>query len=164
MSSVCCALGTNLGDRLGFLRFAVESLQKRVVNGKLQVSRLYETEPWGIPDQPNYLNCAVRFDTQLEPTDLLGRVKAIERDAGRVARPVWQQRELDIDILLYDDLIIRTPELAIPHPRMTERRFVLAPLCDIAPNREIPGTGATVRDALRLCADTGWIHLFEEQI
>jgi len=144
------------------LNFGLESLQKLTSDSKLTISPIYVTEPWGIIEQPAFLNMAVQFNTGLAPLPLLRAIKEIERKAGRTTRPVWTERELDIDILLFDNLIIRTNRLSVPHLRMAERRFVLLPLNDIAPNRVIPGIAVTVSEALSVCPDPGWVKPYKD--
>ena len=117
-----------MGDRRRQLREAVESLP-----GVVRVSPVYETEPVGGPPQPDYLNLVVELETDLTPRALLGLCHRLESAAGRVPGERWGPRPLDVDILLVDDVVVDEPDLTIPHPRMRERRFVMAPLADIAP-------------------------------
>jgi 2-amino-4-hydroxy-6-hydroxymethyldihydropteridine diphosphokinase len=124
------ALGSNLGDRLACLQLAVDALGAQVV----ATSRVYETVPVGGPEQGAYLNAVVALDTDLDPHALLQLAQRIENDAQRVRAERWGPRTLDVDVLLYDDLVLDDPELTIPHPRMWERGFVLAPLRDVAPH------------------------------
>ena len=125
------ALGSNLGDRMGNLRSAVERLSQ-TVNIK-KISSVYETEPVYYKEQPLYLNAVLSAVTELEPSDLLRFVKGIESDLGRQPGFRNAPRIIDIDIIFYGDRIIETAELAIPHPRLAERAFVLVPLAEIAP-------------------------------
>lgn len=130
--TVYLALGTNLGDRPTNLRAALAALAPQV---RVQAeSRIYETPPWGFVDQPAFLNMAARAETNLPPADLLAFLKQLETSLGR--QPTFRNgpRLIDIDILFYDDLILNTPPLVIPHPRLHERDFVLVPLADIAPD------------------------------
>jgi len=124
-------MGSNEGDRLRFLRDAVETL-----DGVIEVSPVYETEPvGGPPGQTPYLNLVVELDTDLSPRSLLGVCQRLEAAAGRVRGERWGPRTLDVDILLVDDIVVDEPDLTVPHPRMYQRRFVMAPLADIAPDR-----------------------------
>ena len=124
-------LGSNLGDRQGHLRRAIETLGSSVV----AVSPVYETDPVGGPGgQGPYLNLVVEVETDLSPRALLGVCHRLEAAAERVRQERWGPRTLDVDILLYDDLTVDEPDLQIPHPRMWQRRFVLAPLADLAPD------------------------------
>lgn len=125
------ALGSNLGDREGYLRFAVRQLGNVVA-----MSQVYETAPVGGPDdQGPYLNMVVEVETSLDPFALLRRCQRIEAEAARQRLVRWGPRTLDVDIVAYDDIEIMSAELTVPHPRFAERRFVLAPLSDIAPDR-----------------------------
>ncbi len=144
---VYLGLGSNLGDRELNLLEAVERL--RLLGDVVKVSRPYETDPVGYVDQPKFLNAALRLETDLDPWALLGRLKAIEADLGRVETVRFGPRTVDLDILTYDDLVISDPGLTIPHPRLAERAFVLVPLAEIAPDLVIPGLGLTVRELAR---------------
>jgi len=143
---VFLALGTNLGDRLNHL----EEAQKRLSPGVsiLSASPVYETPPWGYSYQPAFLNQVLEVETELAPLDLLDYVKDIEKQLGRVRSFRNGPRLIDIDILFYDDLLLKEHGLAIPHPRLHERAFVLVPLHDIAPNLRHPNFGKTVREML----------------
>lgn len=130
MHTVYLALGTNLGDRLANLHAAIDSFPPEI---KILVeSKIYETPPWGYTDQPAFLNMAVKCETDLDAASLLKRLKQIEVQVGRVESFRWGPRQIDIDILFYDDLILESESLTIPHPRLHERAFVLVPLADIA--------------------------------
>jgi 2-amino-4-hydroxy-6-hydroxymethyldihydropteridine diphosphokinase len=128
------ALGSNLGDRAGNLQGAVDGLAGAPGTRLVAVSRVYETEPVGGPDQGAYLNAVVEVATDLDPHALLAVGQQLERAAQRVRTERWGPRTLDVDVLLYDDIEIDTEELVVPHPRMWERAFVLVPLRDIAPD------------------------------
>ena len=126
------ALGSNMGDRAGFLRFALERLGDRVT----AESQVFETDPVGGPEnQGAYLNMVVAIDTELDPYALLRWLHRIEADAGRERLVHWGPRTLDMDLLFFDDVVIDGGNLAVPHPRYAERRFVLAPLNEVAPER-----------------------------
>lgn len=148
-------LGSNLGDRELNLLEAVERL--RLLGDVVKVSRPYETEPVGYAEQPRFLNVAVLLETSLQPAPLLAALKQVEADLGRVETVRYGPRPIDLDILVYDDLILQTPELTIPHPRLAERAFALVPLAEIAPDLEIPGTGLTARE-LAQRADAGGVR------
>ncbi len=131
-------LGSNLGDRLDALQRAVDLLAERGVR-VVASSRVWETGPVGGPeDQDPYLNAVVRAETDLEPGDLLGAANAVEAALGRVREVRWGPRTIDIDILLIDDLILDDPALTVPHPRMTERAFVILPLLELDPDPVLP--------------------------
>jgi 2-amino-4-hydroxy-6-hydroxymethyldihydropteridine diphosphokinase len=147
VATVYLGLGTNLGDRLANLRLALARL--RTLARLEDVSSLYETQPQGVSDQPLFLNAVCRVTTGLEPQSLLRFLKNLEREIGR--RPGgerWGPRPIDLDILLYDDRVVDTPELTVPHPRLAERAFVLIPLCELAPELRHPLLGKTMKDLL----------------
>ncbi len=155
------ALGTNLGDRLANLRAALRSLQPDLEVAA--ASRIFETPPWGFTDQPAFLNMAVHARTTLEPESLLRKLKALEVELGREQTFRWGPRLIDLDILFYDDLVLDSPPLVIPHPRLHERAFVLVPLADVAADLVHPVLGKTVRQLLA-DVDASGIVLFDEQI
>jgi 2-amino-4-hydroxy-6-hydroxymethyldihydropteridine diphosphokinase len=131
-ASVVIALGSNLGDRRAHLEWAVGRLRGLVDN--LRVSSFIDTAPVDVPDdQPNYLNAVVVGDTTLTPEEVLHALQALERERGRTRPSFRAARTLDLDIILFGDLVMRTPELEIPHPRYRDRAFVMEPLREIAP-------------------------------
>jgi 2-amino-4-hydroxy-6-hydroxymethyldihydropteridine diphosphokinase len=127
-------IGSNLGDRLGYLQLAVDELAAHAGIEVVDVSRVYETAPVGGPPQDAYLNAVVAIDTDLDPFDLLRECQRIEARAERVRAERWGPRTLDLDVLLIDGCRLDDPTLTLPHPRMGERGFVLAPLRDVAPD------------------------------
>jgi 2-amino-4-hydroxy-6-hydroxymethyldihydropteridine diphosphokinase len=133
VSRAYIALGSNLGDRHAYLQAAVDGLGAADGIEVVAVSRVYETVPVGGPSQGAYLNAVVAIETMLDPHELLALAQRTERDAQRVRAEHWGPRTLDVDLLLYDDLHLADPDLTLPHPRMWERGFVLAPLRDVAP-------------------------------
>ena len=149
MATVYLGLGTNLGDRLAHLRQALAGLP-----GLRACSSVYETEPWGKLDQPRFLNLCCALETHLVPPDLHAELKALERALGRQpGGERWGPRPIDIDLLTYDDLVLDTPELTIPHPGIAERAFVLRPLAEIAPDLRLPGRADSVADLLARLPD-----------
>ncbi|HET6441666.1 MAG TPA: 2-amino-4-hydroxy-6-hydroxymethyldihydropteridine diphosphokinase [Phycisphaerae bacterium] len=153
MTTVYLGLGSNLGDRRRNLETALDALRAHPQIAVTAVSSFLETEPVGGPTgQPPYLNGAAEIATDLDPHALLALLKTIERDLGRTAGVRWGPREIDLDILLCGNTILDTGALTIPHPRMRERRFVLEPLAEIAPDVRDPVTGGTVRKLLALLA------------
>ena len=141
-TTVAIALGSNLGDRDAHLRFAVSRLGA-LVSG-LRVSRWYETDPVGVGPQPRFLNGAVVGDTIRSPRELLDELLAIERARGRERPFPGAARSLDLDLVLFGDVTLKEPGLELPHPRFRDRRFVLEPLAEIAPELRDPVTGRTV--------------------
>jgi 2-amino-4-hydroxy-6-hydroxymethyldihydropteridine diphosphokinase len=135
-------LGSNLGDREATIRAAVEALP-----GVVAVSRLRETDPVGVTDQPAFLNGAVVLDTDLSARGLLERLLAVERGLGRERRERWGPRTIDLDLLLFGAETIDEPGLTVPHPRLHERRFALEPLAELDPELLVPGRGP-VKDLL----------------
>jgi 2-amino-4-hydroxy-6-hydroxymethyldihydropteridine diphosphokinase len=133
MTRAYLGLGSNIGERSANIKLALALLEERG-ESIVRRSSLYETEPWGVRDQPLFLNMAVEVETNCGPRELFALCKKIERDMGRdPAAPRWGPRVIDLDILLYEGVILREPEIEIPHPRMHERLFVLDPLSEIAP-------------------------------
>lgn len=145
MTTAYLALGSNLGDRPAALQGAVDGLAAAAGVSVTGVSRVYETEPVGGPDQPAYLNAVVVVETSLDARALLGLARDLERRAGREPDPdervLWGPRELDVDVLLVGTEEVDEADLVVPHPRMAERPFVLAPLADVAPDHPAVATG-----------------------
>jgi 2-amino-4-hydroxy-6-hydroxymethyldihydropteridine diphosphokinase len=139
------ALGSNLGDREAHIREALRLLEEAEVR-PLRVSSFYETEPRDLRSQPWFLNIAAAVETRLFPMQLLARIQMIERVLGRKRLVAKGPRTIDIDILLYGNFVVKTEALEIPHPRMAERRFVLEPLAEIAPDLRHPELRKTIRE------------------
>jgi 2-amino-4-hydroxy-6-hydroxymethyldihydropteridine diphosphokinase len=140
-------LGSNMGDRYYNLEWALHALSQKMGMG--QVSSVYDTAPVGTTAQSRFLNLVCEAATSLTPTELLAFIKGIETDMGRKPGPPNRPRPIDIDILFYDNQIINTAELIIPHPRLTERAFVLIPLTEIAPDFVHPVAGKKIRQMLK---------------
>ena len=135
-------VGANLGDRERTIRTALERLGEREDVDVVAVSALRETDPVGYVDQPRFLNAAAELRTSLEPRALLEALLAVERELGRTRDgPRFGPRSIDLDLLLYDDVVLDEPGLTLPHPRLHERRFALEPLSELAPGLEVPGRG-----------------------
>ena len=142
MPTVYLALGSNIGDREANLREAVRRLSESGIHVSKR-SSIYETEPVDYLDQPWFLNCVLEAETELKPHALLQSLRAIESQLGSQKEFAKGPRKLDLDILLYGSETVATPDLQIPHPRMLQRRFVLVPLAEIAPNLRHPAWPAT---------------------
>lgn len=151
--TVYLSLGTNLGDRAANLKQAAASLTPQMM--VREKSELYETPPWGYTEQEPFLNQAVKAVTYLEPEPLLKHLKRLEVALGREPTFRYGPRLIDIDILFYDDLVLESSSLVIPHPHVHERGFVLMPLMDIAPDLVHPVSGRTVREMIALCSTEG---------
>lgn len=138
-------LGSNLGDRRAALDGALAELAPR------RVSRVVETAPWGLAEQPPFLNAVAELETPLPPRALLDRLLDLERRFGRRRDVRWGPRTLDLDLLLYGDRQVREEGLDVPHPRLAERRFVLESLAELCPDRPVPGLDRSVRQLLEAC-------------
>lgn len=149
-------LGSNLGDRRELLRGAVDRI--RVLGTVVGMSSLYETDPIGGPDQDSFLNAVVVLDTDLTARAFLDELLSIERDLGRIRRERWGPRSIDLDLLVFGTETIDEPGLTVPHPRLTERRFVLEPLLEAFPSVEIPGV-PDLRAALAAVGDQEVVRL-----
>ncbi|MDE2786285.1 MAG: 2-amino-4-hydroxy-6-hydroxymethyldihydropteridine diphosphokinase [Chloroflexota bacterium] len=140
-------LGGNLGDRMAALTDALRLLDATPGMRCTACSSVYETEPWGVSNQPSFLNLVAAYETTLSPVDLLAACKTVEETVGRVASYRWGPRLIDVDILLYGSKVVDSvePDLQVPHPRMAQRAFALVPLAEIAPHAIVPPQGDTVR-------------------
>ncbi len=144
-------VGTNLGDRWAHLALAARQLRATPRVALLRASRVWDSAPLG-PPQPRYLNAVLELETELGPAALHAALQLAERGAGRRRGPVrWAARTLDLDLLLYGDEVVRRPDLVVPHKEIVARRFVLAPLAELAPERVVPLTGKTVAQLLAAC-------------
>jgi 2-amino-4-hydroxy-6-hydroxymethyldihydropteridine diphosphokinase len=154
---VYLSLGSNLGNREGYLREAISRLRELGVIR--QVSAFYETQPVEVQtEQPWFLNCALAMETELDPSAFLGRMLAVEQSMGRVRTEPKGPRTIDIDILFFGNDVLDTPELTVPHPAMQQRRFVLQPLAEIAPAFMHPVLKRTMQELLdSLPADCGLV-------
>ena len=154
-------LGSNLGKRQENLREACRRLEQKA--GRiLQKSKIYQTQPWGNADQPDFLNMAVRLETKSNPEDLLKTIMHIEMEMGRERDKKWEPRIIDIDIIFFGDLVIHTPNLTVPHPDMQKRNFVLVPLLDIAADWIHPLLRESVEDLYWNSEDPLEVLLTEE--
>lgn len=153
-------IGGNLGDRKAYLNEAKSAIAAQC--GKIEgQSLIYETEPWGVTNQTAYLNQALKIFTQLDPFNLLSTTKSIEISLGRNRDGKYTPRTIDIDILYFNDLIIHNELLVIPHPRISERKFALIPMNEIAPMHSDPAFGITIKEMLNNCKDSLEVRAFE---
>lgn len=148
MATVLLALGSNVGDSVDTIGRTIDALRKELRD--ITVAPVYISRAVGFTDQPDFYNTALRAGTDLSPEKLLKFVKSLEKKLGRIARFRWGPREIDIDIIFYDDLVVESPNLTIPHPRFAERDFVLRPIADIQPNLVDPVSGKTIHELLRV--------------
>lgn len=147
---VYVGVGSNLGDRWGRLALAARELRGSRRLRLVAASRVYDAAPIG-PPQPRYLNAVLDLDTELPALELLDLLQQVETAGGRVRSPErWGPRTLDLDLLLFGDEVVRVPRLVVPHPGLAVRRFVLAPLAELCPDRVVPGTGRSVAQLLAL--------------
>ncbi|MBJ7282374.1 MAG: 2-amino-4-hydroxy-6-hydroxymethyldihydropteridine diphosphokinase [Acidimicrobiia bacterium] len=144
MTRAYLALGSNLGDRLAHLQMALDALADDVRVDLIAISSVYETDPVGGPVQDDFLNAVLSIETEASPHEILAIAQSLEVQARRERKEHWGPRTLDVDLLLYGDELVSTPDLEVPHPRMWERAFVLAPLSEIAPElADAPAGGWT---------------------
>lgn len=158
-------LGTNMGDRLHYLQKALDMLSAYHTLIKIRtLSSVYETAAWGKMEQDDYLNQAVKIETTLSAERLLETTAAIENQMGRVRKKIWGPRIIDIDILFYDHDIVHSNKLVIPHPHLQERRFVLMPLAEIAPDFIHPVLKKSISDLLEACDDPLWVKKYNHTL
>jgi len=156
------SLGSNEGERLALLKQALKLLGQNQLIAFCAVSPLYETEPVGGPPQGLFLNACCALDTTYPPAILLRHMLNVENMLGRVRQLRWGSRTLDLDLLIYNNIVMNTPSLTLPHPRLTERLFVLSPLSDIASDLVIPGSGKTVGE-LKASLTDGGVRLYMKE-
>ncbi len=152
MSQVYLLLGANIGKRFDQMRAAFQEIGEQI-GAVVRYSSLYETAAWGMNDDPSYLNQVILVETALEPLAVLKRINKIEEKLGRIRNLKWESRLIDIDILFYDDRVISTPELSVPHPYLHLRRFTLIPLNEIAPDLLHPVLKKNTKDLLKELKD-----------
>lgn len=157
--AVFIGLGSNLGERLENITHALNQIQHLSKTDIVDFSSIYETAPVGYGPQRQFFNQVARLQTGLDPGKLLTECMRIERHLGRKRRVKWGPRTLDVDLLFWDDKVIDTKELTVPHPHVASRRFVLEPLCEIAPTFVTPLNQKTVRDLLAACQDKNAVTL-----
>jgi len=152
-------LGSNLGDRLQVLQAARESVETQI-GGIIAFSSIYETAPWGVLNQPAFLNQVLEIETELAPEEILRIILEIEHELGRVRYERWGARVIDIDMLYFDSMILDSARLTLPHPRLHERRFTLIPLAEIAPHFLHPIFKKDSLELLQDCDDTSEVKTF----
>ncbi len=146
-------IGSNMGDRLEYVRRALGLMDALPDTELVATSSTYDTAPVGVTDQPRFLNAVAELSTDIGPVELLRKLLEIEASCGRVRTDVWGPRTLDLDLLLYDDVEMETEELTLPHPRAWGRAFVLVPLAELAPDLSLPGGTETVRERVAALGD-----------
>lgn len=161
---IALSIGANLGDRLSALKYTIKRMSDIIPD--IVSSHVYETEPIGYTDQPAFLNCACIGHTLSSIDEVLDFIQVVHSELHRKPRPKWHEREIDIDILLFGDIIIETDQIFIPHPRMHERAFVLKPLSEIAPGIFHPKKKKTISELLLMCDDDSEIviHTKSEEL
>ena len=153
------AFGSNMGDKEYYLEKGLKELKEHPLCRPVKVSKVYRTTPYGGVEQEDFLNGVMELETLLTPFELLEKLQQVERQAGRERKVHWGPRTLDLDLLLYDDCVIDTETLTVPHPDMQNRDFVLAPLCEIAPFVRHPFTGKTAKQMLEELKHNGEKHV-----
>ncbi|TDE12466.1 2-amino-4-hydroxy-6-hydroxymethyldihydropteridine diphosphokinase [Dyadobacter psychrotolerans] len=158
-NTVYLLLGSNLGDRVQVMLSAAEMIQNEI-GQIIRASSVYETAPWGVIDQPSFLNQVLAINTVLVSEEVLRLILSIEHELGRVRYERWGARVIDIDILFFQDLVVDSARLTIPHPRLHERRFTLTPLAEIAPDLVHPVLQKTISALLKDCQDDSHVSVF----
>jgi 2-amino-4-hydroxy-6-hydroxymethyldihydropteridine diphosphokinase len=162
ISNVYISIGSNMGDRAFNIDSAISQIQNIKDTRVISVSSYYETAPVGYLEQDDFINAAARLSTGLSPHELLGMLQSIETNLGRKRTLRWGPRIIDIDILLWEDLCMKQPDLEIPHPRMNARAFVLIPLHDVLPHDSAEYHEAEAQ--MLFCEDTGGVRMFRKQL
>jgi 2-amino-4-hydroxy-6-hydroxymethyldihydropteridine diphosphokinase len=162
--SVFIGIGSNVGDRFKHLVEAAREIKNLPGTKYVWSSSVYDTDPWGKPEQPRFLNAVIEVETSLEPSALLPKLKEIEARLGRTSTERWGPREIDCDILIYDGLVQKDEQVEVPHADLEERRFVLVPLREIAPELVHPVSGMTMEQLAASCSDRGKVLMTSYKI
>lgn len=152
-------IGSNLGDRMAQLILARQLIAQKI-GSVINESGIYETQPWGFPDQPWFLNQVIEVQSELQPKSMLEAIKQVENASGRLPAEKWHARHIDIDILLMGDQTYESAEVMIPHLHLHERNFVLVPLMDLIPEAMHPVLHKTIEELYLECRDTGEVYIF----
>ncbi|NBB29436.1 2-amino-4-hydroxy-6-hydroxymethyldihydropteridine diphosphokinase [Cellulophaga sp. BC115SP] len=161
LQTLFLSLGSNLGNREENLNQAIQLIRQNI-STNLSISNIYETEPWGNLNQAGFLNLILKIEnSSLLPHEVLEKIQKIEIELGRVRVEKWGERCIDIDIIYFNDLVLDDTQLVIPHPFVQERKFVLVPLADVAPDWVHPVLQKTTLQMLQDCPDSGWIKVYE---
>ena len=161
MNNAYIQLGGNLGNRKGFLEKACELISENI-GPIVEKSMIYESTPWGVGNQGYFLNQVLLIKTRFNPFELLEKILEIEKKIGRIRLEKWGERIIDIDVLFYDDIILETETLCIPHSHISKRRFVLKPMNDIASKHLHPKLNLTISELLGKCLDEEKVEVYEE--
>jgi 2-amino-4-hydroxy-6-hydroxymethyldihydropteridine diphosphokinase len=155
-------LGSNLGNRENNIKTALRQISEKI--GRISaLSSVYSSSAWGLRDQPDFLNQAIKIETRLEPEKLLHEIGAIENSMGRQRKGKWTSRIIDIDILYYDNVVMDQKDLQIPHPRIPDRKFTLLPLAELAPGEIHPVLGLSNNEMLSRTKDDGKVEKYNKQ-
>jgi 2-amino-4-hydroxy-6-hydroxymethyldihydropteridine diphosphokinase len=164
MSRIFIGIGSNLGDRAAYLRRALSELEHLHLTTLKKYSSIYETEPVGVKEQPKFLNMVVEVDSLLRPEDLVRELKDIETRVGRTGHEHWGPREIDLDLLYYGGEMLNESALQVPHPEISNRRFVLVPLKEIAAEFQDPLRHLNIGELLQRCSDTSSVRKTNQQM
>jgi 2-amino-4-hydroxy-6-hydroxymethyldihydropteridine diphosphokinase len=164
MGRIFIGLGSNIGDRAKYLRRALSELENLHQTTVKKYSSVYETEPVGVKDQPKFLNMVAELDSKLRPDDLVREMKEIEHRVGRTLHEHWGPREIDLDLLYYGGEMLNETALQVPHPEISNRRFVLLPLKEIAAEFQDPLRHLSIEELLQRCSDTSIVRKTTQQI
>jgi 2-amino-4-hydroxy-6-hydroxymethyldihydropteridine diphosphokinase len=164
MSYAYLSLGSNIGDRYSYIKDTIAKIKSRKRIKVVKCSSIYETEPWGIKEQGEFLNCVIKIKTEIPPVELISEMKETEAEIGRVKKTHWGEREIDIDVLFYDDLIYSDEEISIPHMEVQNRRFVLVPMCEIAPEYIHPAFDKDMIELLEITGDNSIVKFFKKPV